>query len=43
MFAGMGEHPDFQPDTKALQLLQFPELPGSQLPTSHKLLEINLT
>lgn len=40
---GMGELPYFQPDTQALQLLQFPELTGPQLPTIHKLLEINLT
>lgn len=43
MLFGMGEHPYLQPDTQALQLLQFPELISSQLPTFHKLLEINLT
>jgi hypothetical protein len=43
MLFGMGEHPYFQPDTQASQLLQFPELTGSQLPTFHTLLEINLT
>lgn len=44
MLFGMGELPYLQPDTQALQLLQFPELTSSQLPTfHHKLLEINLT
>lgn len=43
MLFGTGELPYLQPDTQALQLLQFPELTSSQLPTFHKLLEINLT